>query len=47
MGQPMAKHLLSQGYDIHGYDIDPSSMAKAKAHGVVRHSDLQSAAKAG
>lgn len=47
MGQPMAKHLLSQDYVVHGYDIDPSSMAKAKAYGVLTHPDLQSAAKAG
>ena len=47
MGQPMAKHLLSQGYVIHGFDIDPSAMAKAKANGVVTHPDLQAAAKAG
>lgn len=47
MGLPMAKHLLSQGYVIHGYDINPSSLEKAQTLGVVTHPDPQSAALAG
>jgi 3-hydroxyisobutyrate dehydrogenase-like beta-hydroxyacid dehydrogenase len=47
MGLPMAKHLISSGYEVHGYDIHPDQMVKAKSSGVVTHSSLQSVAKSG
>jgi len=42
MGLPMAKHLLSQGYSVHGYDINPDAQQQAKKHGVKIHADVQS-----
>ena len=47
MGLPMAKHLISNGYEVHGYDIHPDQMVKAQSAGVVTHSNLQSVAQSG
>ena len=47
MGLPMAKHLLSQGYSIHGYDINPEALKQAKKLGLEIHTDVQSTVLAG
>jgi 3-hydroxyisobutyrate dehydrogenase len=47
MGLPMAKHLLSQGYSVHGFDINPDAQQQAKKHGVKIHADIQSTVLAG
>ena len=47
MGLPMAKHLLSLGYSIHGYDLNPEALKQAKKLGLEIHTDVQSTVLAG
>jgi 3-hydroxyisobutyrate dehydrogenase-like beta-hydroxyacid dehydrogenase len=47
MGLPMAKHLINNGYEVHGFDINPQQRAAAEKSGVVIHANLQSTAKSG
>ena len=47
MGLPMAKHLINNGYEVHGFDINPQQRAAAEKSGLVIHANLQSTAKSG
>lgn len=40
MGQPMTRHLVQRGYNVHGYDILEAQRVRAEAHGVRVHSSV-------
>lgn len=46
MGLPMSRHLVSRGWDVHGYDIRGEQMALASAAGVQVHPTAAEAAQA-
>src|SRR5438045_9649830 len=34
MGLQMARHMVKNGFDVSGYDIDPAAAKTAESHGV-------------
>ena len=46
MGAAMSAHLVEQGYEIHGYDVNPDARTKATKEGVIVYDSPESAVKA-
>jgi 3-hydroxyisobutyrate dehydrogenase-like beta-hydroxyacid dehydrogenase len=44
MGNPMARHINSKGFEAIGYDVSPGAVAKAKADGIRVADSLQALA---
>lgn len=44
MGLPMARHLITAGFEVHGIDLDPDAMDRARVEGATIHADSASMA---